>query len=233
MSLGMIGFLQPLLLLGLISLPIIWWLLRFTPPRPQEVAFPPIRLLLGLRSEEETPSRSPWWLTALRMLIAALIILALAGPVYNPQREPLGANHPLLLIVDNSWAAASRWQQRQDMIASLLQRAESNGTSVRLVASAGPAAAMSTEPVSPGKAREKAASLQPQPHGAIREALAKALATGLGTERGFDVVWLSDGIEDGGSDALIAVLKRVSEGGDLSVMTDTRGGEPLGLAGKS
>lgn len=86
MSLGMIGFLQPLILFGLISLPIIWWLLRFTPPRPQEVAFPPIRLLLGLRSEEETPSRSPWWLTALRILIAALIIVALAGPVYNPQR---------------------------------------------------------------------------------------------------------------------------------------------------
>ena len=110
MSFGMIGFLATLLLSGLISLPVIWWLLRFTPPRPQEVAFPPIRLLLGLRSEEETPSRSPWWLTALRMLIAALIIIALAGPVFNPQREPLAANRPLLIVVDNSWAAASRWQ---------------------------------------------------------------------------------------------------------------------------
>jgi hypothetical protein len=233
MSFGMIGFLQPLLLLGLISLPIIWWLLRFTPPRPQEIAFPPIRLLLGLRSEEETPSRSPWWLTALRMLIAALIIVALAGPVFNPQHEPLGAKGPMLIVVDNSWAAASRWQQRQDMIASLLQRAESNGQSVRLVASAGPTGAMATEPLAPAKAREKAASLQPQPHGAIRDTLAKALGTGLPQERGFDVVWLSDGIDEGGSDALITALKRLSEGGDLAVMTDARGTEPLGLAGKS
>ncbi len=233
MSFGMIGFLQPLLLFGLISLPIIWWLLRFTPPRPQEVAFPPIRLLLGLRSEEETPSRSPWWLTALRMLIAALIIIALAGPVFNPQHEPLGAKRPMLIVVDNSWAAASRWQQRQDMIASLLQRAESNGQSVRLVASAGPTGAMSTEPLAPAKAREKAAGLQPQPHGAVRDTLAKALTTGLPQDRGFDIVWLSDGLEDSGTDALIAALKRLSDGGDLAVMTDSRGSEPLGLAGKS
>jgi hypothetical protein len=233
MNFGMIGFLQPLLLFGLLSLPVIWWLLRFTPPRPQEVAFPPIRLLLGLRSEEETPSRSPWWLTALRMLIAALIILALAGPVFNPQREPLGANRPLLLVVDNGWAAASRWQQRLDMITSLLQRTESNGQTVRLVASAGPASAMSAEPLAAAKARERAASLQPQPHAPNREALAKMLETGLPQERGFDVIWLSDGIDEGGSEALTNTLRRIAEGGELTVYADTRGTEPLALAGKS
>ena len=233
MTLGMIAFLQPLLLFGLLSLPVIWWLLRFTPPRPQEVAFPPIRLLLGLRSEEETPSRSPWWLTALRMLIAALIIVALAGPVFNPQHEPLGVNRPLLLVVDNGWAAASRWQQRQDMIASLLQRTESNGQSVRLLASAGPATAMSAEPLAPAKARERAASLQPQPHGPNREALAKILETSIPQERGYDVVWLSDGIDGGGSEALSATLRRIAEGGELTVYADMRGNEPLALAGKS
>ena len=65
------------------------------------------------------------------------------------------------------------------MIASLLQRAESNGQSVRLVASAGPTAPCRREPLSPAKAREKAASLQPQPHNATRETLAKALDAGL------------------------------------------------------
>jgi len=233
MTLGLIGFLQPLILLGLLSLPVIWWLLRFTPPRPQEVSFPPIRLLLGLRSEEETPSRSPWWLTALRMLIAALIVTALAGPVFNPQREPLAADRPLLLVIDNGWASASRWPQRQTMIASLLQRSESNGQSVTLVATAGGANAMAAEPLAPAKAREKAASLQPQPHGPARETLAKALDTALPQGRGFDVVWLSDGLEDGASDALTGVLKRLAEGGELTVVADTPGAEPLGLAGKS
>ena len=53
-----IGFATPLALAGLLSLPVIWWLLRFTPPRPRALAFPPVRLLLGLESEEETSKRT-------------------------------------------------------------------------------------------------------------------------------------------------------------------------------
>ena len=62
----------------------IWWLLRLTPPSPQLVVFPPTRLLKDLKTTEEEPARSPWWLTALRMLLAALIILALARPCSIP-----------------------------------------------------------------------------------------------------------------------------------------------------
>ncbi|MET0156991.1 MAG: BatA domain-containing protein, partial [Methyloceanibacter sp.] len=83
MAFGAIGFLQPWILLGLAALPAIWWLLRLTPPTPQHVVFPPTRLLKDLKSTEETPAHSPWWLTALRMLLAALIVFALARPALN------------------------------------------------------------------------------------------------------------------------------------------------------
>lgn len=69
-----LAFAQPLLLLGLVSLPVLWWMLRVMPPRPQRIAFPPTRLLFEIAPKEETPSRSPWWLTLLRLLAAALII---------------------------------------------------------------------------------------------------------------------------------------------------------------
>ena len=49
MTLGAIGFLQPWILLGLATLPAIWWLLRLTPPSPQHVVFPPTRLLKDLK----------------------------------------------------------------------------------------------------------------------------------------------------------------------------------------
>ena len=62
---------------------------RLTPPTPQLVVFPPTRLLKDLKTTEETPAHSPWWLTALRMLLAALLILALARPVLNPERREL------------------------------------------------------------------------------------------------------------------------------------------------
>ena len=94
MTLGAIGFLQPWILLGLAALPAIWWLLRLTPPSPQHVVFPPTRLLKDLKSTEETPAHSPWWLTALRMLLAALIVLALARPVLNPDRRELRRQRP-------------------------------------------------------------------------------------------------------------------------------------------
>ena len=60
-------FAEPLLLLGLLSLPVLWWLLRVMPPRPRRIEFPPTRLLFDIAPKEETPSRTPWWLTALRL----------------------------------------------------------------------------------------------------------------------------------------------------------------------
>jgi len=78
-------FAEPFLLLGLLSLPVLWWLLRVMPPRPRRVEFPPTRLLFDIApKEEETPSHTPWWLTALRLLAATLVILAAAGPIWNP-----------------------------------------------------------------------------------------------------------------------------------------------------
>ena len=70
-------FAAPWILLGLVVLPIVWWLIRVTPPAPRSETFPAIRLLLGLNATEETPARTPWWLLLLRLLAAGLIIVAL------------------------------------------------------------------------------------------------------------------------------------------------------------
>ena len=43
-----LGFAEPLVLLGLLSLPVLWWLLRLIPPRPRRIEFPPTRLLLDI-----------------------------------------------------------------------------------------------------------------------------------------------------------------------------------------
>ncbi|WP_370197775.1 BatA domain-containing protein, partial [Roseibium sp.] len=52
-------FTAPWILTALALLPVIWWLLRLTPPRPREIRFPPTRLLIGIDQHEETPQRSP------------------------------------------------------------------------------------------------------------------------------------------------------------------------------
>ena len=80
MVVGPLTFLAPLALLGLLVLPIIWWILRITPPQPQEQIFPPLRLLYDVEKEEETPRSTPPWLLLFRLLLGALIAIALAKP---------------------------------------------------------------------------------------------------------------------------------------------------------
>ena len=84
LSLGPLAFAAPWALIGLLSLPVIWWLLRATPPAPQRVRFPAIRLLLGLVPETESPAHTPLWLLLLRLTLAALIIIALSSPLWRP-----------------------------------------------------------------------------------------------------------------------------------------------------
>src|SRR6267142_4565216 len=97
----------PYVLWALAALPVIYWLLRVTPPAPKRIVFPPLRLLFGLKSSEETPARTPWWLLLLRLIAAALAILALAEPLYDPTPVARGAG-PLVLVVDNGWTSAAQ-----------------------------------------------------------------------------------------------------------------------------
>jgi hypothetical protein len=111
-----LAFTTPLALLGLLALPLIWWLLRFNPPHPQQVRFPPYRLLLELISKEEQPQHTPWWLLLLRMALAAAIIFAVAGPLLNASSVRDRSADPLLLVVDDGWASAQDWQPRAQLI---------------------------------------------------------------------------------------------------------------------
>ena len=133
-----IAFAAPAILAGLIALPVICWLLRLTPPKPDTEIFPPLRILQKLIKREETPAKSPWWLTLLRLLLASLIIFALARPLLNPQEELALEDGPLLLLIDNSWASAGDWEARQRTGAALIQQAGESGKSVAISPSVAP-----------------------------------------------------------------------------------------------
>ncbi len=228
MSLGPIGFLEPWLLTALLALPLIWWLLRFMPPRPKLVVFPPTRLLKDIEDPEQTPEHSPWWLTLLRMLLAALLILALARPVIHPEREALAGSGPLLLVVDNGWAAASHWRDRQDVMDALLGRASSESRPVIVAATAD--AQQSLAPLGPDKAREIASALAPKPYEPQRAKLATALKQALADQTGLAIVWLSDGLDYGAAaDFGNALAELARKGGSLTVARVPGPATPLGL----
>src|SRR5262249_14530516 len=135
LALGSLAFASPWVLAALAALPVIWWLLRVTPPAPRRIPFPAIRLLFGLVPREETPARTPWWLILLRALLAALIIVALAHPLLNPQAR-LGGSGPVALVVDDDWATARDWSRRQTAATELLRQAEREDRQVVLLPTA-------------------------------------------------------------------------------------------------
>src|SRR5574338_1557221 len=164
LTLGSLTFAAPWLLAALLALPILWWLLRLTPPSPRRIQFPPIRLLLLLRPKEETPHRTPWWLILLRLAIAGLIIAGLAQPLWNANFGfPRGG--PVMIVLDDGWAAAHSWDERKEAAKRLIDRAGRNGRQVILASTAPQASAPSfgLTPMPAATAATQLAALEPSP----------------------------------------------------------------------
>ena len=232
MSIGALAFLSPWLLTALAALPVIYWLLRTVPPRPRQIAFPPTRILVGLENKDKTPAKTPWWLTLIRMLAAAFVILALADPVLNPNRETgLSGSGPLVLVVDTGWASGGHFAARARLVDQLISEAESANRPVVIAPTASSAKTVALRIEAPGAARTTAAALQPQPFTPQRVELAEQLARTLAGQQGLDIVWLSDGIDHDGTTAAFAeALSQIANGGRLQVILNRPGDEPLGLA---
>ncbi len=230
-TIGTIGFLQPWILAALVALPAIWWLLRFTPPSPQLVVFPPTRLLKDLKSTEETPAHSPWWLTALRMLLAAFLILALARPVLNPDRETFTGTGPLLLVIDNGWASSGHWAKRREAIEAAIDRAGRDGRTILLATTASQSV---SGPLSPDQARERIGGLAPEPYAPNRTELAATLEKELAKDTAYSVLWLSDGLKHGEGQNFAASLRKLAgETGSFAVIRPEREAAPLALGMES
>jgi len=205
LALGSLAFASPWILAALAALPVIWWLLRVTPPAPRQIAFPAIRLLLGLVPREETPARTPWWLILLRTVLAALIIIALSHPLLNPQTR-LAGDGPVALVIDDGWAAARDWHRRQAAAIDILAEAERESRQIVLVTTA-PAASdePALAPTRAADARAAVEALAPKPWPGDRQA-ALAQLRAMPLPQGSMAVWLSDGVEDGAATALADYL---------------------------
>ncbi len=191
LDLGVLGLANPWLLTALVSLPALWWLLRVIPPAPKQIRFPAIRFLLGLEPEEEISARTPLWLLILRLVLASLVILALVGPVLNPEPE-LSGEGPLVLVVDDGWAAAPGWAQRIETLERFADRAQRQNREVILLGTAADPVSPKLERLSAADAVRTVASWQAKPWPVDRAAAFAQL------ERepldGAELIWLSDGV---------------------------------------
>ncbi len=208
-------FVYPWLLIALATLPVLWWLLRVLPPSPKLIAFPAIRLLFGLETDQRTPDKAPWWLVLLRLLTAALIIFALSQPVLNPRATVTGTG-PLILVIDDGWSAAADWRSRMETLTELLQDARRSDRPVRLLTTAhgddgAPPPDRGT--LRPEDARAIIDGLQPKPWPANRVA-AMEIARTWEFDGAASTFWASDGLDSEGAAELAELLQRL---GSLTV----------------
>src|SRR5215468_1569789 len=211
-----LAFAEPLVLLGLLSLPILWWLLRLVPPRPRRIDFPPTRMLFDIIPKEDTPARTPWWLTLLRLTLAALVIIAAAGPLWNPPVATTTANAPLLLLIDDGFAAAATWDARMRTAEDLIARAEADGRGVAVVPLSVTARDISLE--TPGAARARLRLVKPKPHAIERTEAIPALERFLMGTPDVEVVWLSDGVDAGHAADFVLGLARIADKRPITVV---------------
>ncbi len=210
--------------LGLLTLlPLLWRLLRVTPPEPVLVRFPAIRLLLGIPDRDQTPAGMPPWLLALRLALTAALILAAARPLLDPARPQTLAAGALLAVIDDGWAAARDWPARRDHLDGLMAAAERSGRPVLLLGTApsadgGPIAPPRLTPAA--EARAALAGLAPKPWATDRRAVALALKD-ISRERVARAVWLSDGLDGDGVAELARTLQ--NQAGGLEVIEGRSG----------
>jgi len=229
LALGSLAFVSPWLLVALAGLPIIWWLLRVMPPAPRRIAFPAIRLLLGLVPREETPARTPVWLILLRMALAALVMLGVAHPLLNPQAR-LPSSGPIIFVVDDGWAAARDWPARQAALNNLLAQADREDRQVVLVTTAPtgtdePPAGLT--PMRAADARAAIESLLPKPWPVDRRAALARLEM-LSLPDTSSAIWLSDELSDG--DGYKELAAYLAKRGSLRYLAAPAAEAPLMLA---
>ena len=208
-----LAFTVPFALVALAGLPVLYVLLKVTPPRPERVPFPPLKLILDLKPKDETPASTPWWLLLLRLVLATLVILAMAGPVWDPIGAGDKGKGPLVVALDDGWASAPDWDRRVIAAGQRIEAARQAGRPVAVVAISD--GGKTVIPVDGAAAQERLRAIKPQPIEPDRAASGAAIKAFAEKTAGSSVVWIADGLERGGARAFGETLAALPIEGTL------------------
>lgn len=148
------SFASPLVLAGLVLLPVLVWLLRAMPPQPVREVFGGMFFLERLSTSKQKPVRTPPIILIVRLLAFAALIIGLAGPRMGPEPEKISG--PMTLVLGNGWDASQRWDERLDAARAEISRTDGE---IRIVTSTD---GVLSPPYSPRAAAEALKAISPK-----------------------------------------------------------------------
>ena len=121
----MINFSNIYALFGLISLPIIFFIMKLYPLNPRKTEFSSFFILSKISQKNTAKTKSPLWLLFFRILLCFFIILFFSKPflTINNQIEKF-KNY--VIIADNGWSISSNYQNYKNIIKEISLEAEKN-----------------------------------------------------------------------------------------------------------
>lgn len=214
-TLTQVTFIHPWILAGLIFLPALWFLLQVTPPGPKRILFPAARLFKDIQPIETTASKTPWWILLLRLLIAALVLIALAKPVINPSAA-LPGNGAVRIVMDNGWESAQTWRLQTQKAKEIFKQAGREKRSIYILTTA-PAAGdkrpQQFGPLSQGDAEATLKGLAPRPWPSSYTQTDELIKTEKPQDTALSF-WLSSGA---GNTAILPLIKTLQAQGGLEL----------------
>lgn len=220
-----ITFLNPWVLAGLGALPILWFLLRITPPAPKMTTLPTMRFLMGLEVNEQTPSHTPLWILIMRMVLASLVILSLAGPIHNPAGQLPDAK-AIRLVIDNGWESAQTWAEQIKAAQEIIDRAGRDKKELYILTTApqaGKSKPLTAGPLSHANADAILNAMEPLPWSADYKSASIALQEQQKLRKTHSY-WFSSGLNGVGHAALAQSLK---DQGSLTFTSPSPGKLPV------
>ncbi len=225
--LSSLSFSAPWVLLAFITLPILYWFLKVIPPKPRHIQFPAIRLLLSIQNQEQSSRSIPWWLLALRLTLAALIIFTLAGPRLNAGNANTRSG-PMVVLIDNNWQIAPYWNDVQTRLSQLIEEAKEADRLIALFPLAAPKsdARNTATPQLPATAATTVSTIIPRAVPLDRSSVS-TLITELESLDNPEFFWISSGMEiTEQSSTTIEMIDEIETLGPLTIYQTTENSGP-------
>ena len=218
----------PAVLWGLLALPVIWWLLRLTPPKPQTEVFPPL--------QDSRPRAEARGDAASEPLVAdaaasadgrADVIWRWPNRSWNPREQAADRWCALALVIDNGWASAPDWERRVATAERADRRRAMRPSVPVILALTAEKPNAEIGPFDAAAARDKLRAAEPRPIAADRPGVFARTAAALETLPGATVALLADGIAAQGDEA--AFRRSWAQRRELRVDRARAAGDMVGL----